>query len=65
MIEAKIVQVDTANDLALLKADGTFSPLPIAASRTAHLPSEGRGRRTGGGACEGLLSRRRREESLT
>ena len=30
-------QVDAANDLALLKADGKFSPLPIAASRSAHL----------------------------
>jgi S1-C subfamily serine protease len=29
--------VDAANDLALLKADGKFSPLPIAASRTASL----------------------------
>ena len=36
-IDAKVVQVDTANDLALLKADGKFSPLPIAASRSAHL----------------------------
>jgi len=32
-----IVQVDAANDLALLKAVGKFSPLPIAASRSAHL----------------------------
>jgi S1-C subfamily serine protease len=36
-IDAKVVQVDAANDLALLKADGKFSPLPIAASRMAHL----------------------------
>jgi len=36
-VDAKVVQIDTANDLALLKADGKFSPLPIAASRTAHL----------------------------
>ena len=36
-IDAKVVQVDAANDLALLKAVGTFSPLPIAASRSAHL----------------------------
>ena len=35
--DAKVVQVDAANDLALLKADGKFSPLPIAASRSAHL----------------------------
>jgi S1-C subfamily serine protease len=27
MIDAKVVQVDTANDLALLKADGRFAPL--------------------------------------
>jgi S1-C subfamily serine protease len=37
LIVAKVVQVDAANDLALLKADGKFSPLPIAASRSAHL----------------------------
>ena len=36
-IAAKVVRVDAANDLALLKAEGKFSPLPIAASRTAHL----------------------------
>jgi S1-C subfamily serine protease len=36
-IDAKVVQVDAANDLALLKADGKFSSLPIAASRTARL----------------------------
>jgi TPR repeat protein len=34
---AKVVQVDAANDLALLKADGRFAPLPIAASRTVAL----------------------------
>jgi S1-C subfamily serine protease len=37
LIDAKVIQVDTANDLALLKAVGKFSPLPIAASRSAHL----------------------------
>ena len=37
LIDAKVVQVDAANDLALLKADGRFAPLPIAASRTANL----------------------------
>ena len=37
LIDAKVVQVDAANDLALLKADGRFAPLPIAASRTAAL----------------------------
>ena len=36
-ITAKVVQVDAANDLALLKADGRFAPLPIAASRTVNL----------------------------
>ena len=34
-IDAKVVQVDAANDLALLKADGKFSPLPISSSRSA------------------------------
>lgn len=37
LIDAKVIQVDAANDLALLKANGKFSPLPIAASHTAHL----------------------------
>ena len=37
MIDAKVVQVDAANDLALLKADGRFAPLPIASSRTVKL----------------------------
>jgi TPR repeat protein len=36
-IYAKVVQVDAANDLALLKADGKFSPLPISPSRTTQL----------------------------
>ena len=36
-VDAKVIQLDAANDLALLKADGKFSPLPIAASRSAHL----------------------------
>jgi hypothetical protein len=33
----KILMIDAANDLALLKADGRFAPLPIAASRTGLL----------------------------
>ncbi|MGA2787721.1 MAG: tetratricopeptide repeat-containing serine protease family protein [Verrucomicrobiota bacterium] len=37
LIDAKVVQVDAANDLALLKADGRFALLPIAASRTVNL----------------------------
>jgi len=37
LIDAKVVQVDATNDLALLKADGRFAPLPIAASRTVAL----------------------------
>jgi TPR repeat protein len=36
-ISAKVLTVDTANDLALLKAEGQFSPLPIATSRTVKL----------------------------
>jgi S1-C subfamily serine protease len=34
---AKVVQSDAGNDLALLKADGKFSSLPIAGSRTVRL----------------------------
>ena len=37
LIDAKVVQVDAANDLALLKADGKFSPLPISSSRSVQL----------------------------
>ncbi len=37
LIEAKVFQVDQANDLALLKADGKFSSLPISSSRSAQL----------------------------
>jgi len=37
LIDAKVVQVDAANDLALLKPDGRFAPLPIAASRSGLL----------------------------
>jgi S1-C subfamily serine protease len=39
LVDAKVVQVDAANDLALLKTDGRFAPLPIAASRTVNLGS--------------------------
>jgi TPR repeat protein len=39
LIEAKVVKVDSANDLALLKSDGTFAALPVATSRTARLGS--------------------------
>ena len=37
LISAKVVKVDAANDLALLKAEGKFSALPIAASRGLRL----------------------------
>jgi S1-C subfamily serine protease len=37
LIDAKVVSVDAANDLALLKAAGRFAPLSIAASRTVNL----------------------------
>jgi TPR repeat protein len=36
-ISAKVVKVDSANDLALLKAEGKFAPLPIASSRAVRL----------------------------
>jgi TPR repeat protein len=38
-ISAKVVKVDAANDLALLKAEGKFAALPIAARRTMKLGS--------------------------
>jgi S1-C subfamily serine protease len=37
LIDTKLVQVDAANDLALLKASGRFAPLPVAASRRVAL----------------------------
>jgi S1-C subfamily serine protease len=37
LIDAKVVQVDAANDLALLKAEGRFASLPITSSRSVKL----------------------------
>jgi Trypsin-like peptidase domain len=37
MVDAKVVQVDAADDLALLKADGRFAPLPILPSKAIPL----------------------------
>jgi S1-C subfamily serine protease len=37
LIDAAVVKVDAANDLALLKVVGAFKPLPIASSRTVKL----------------------------
>jgi S1-C subfamily serine protease len=37
MADAKVVQTDAANDLALLKAEGHFACLPVAASRGVQL----------------------------
>jgi hypothetical protein len=37
IISAKVVNVDAANDLALLKAEGKFTVLPVAASRAVKL----------------------------
>ena len=39
VIGAKVVKVDAANDLALLKAEGRFAALPVVASRTMRLGS--------------------------
>jgi len=39
MVDAKVVQVDAADDLALLKADGRFAPLPILPSKSVQLGS--------------------------
>jgi serine protease Do len=39
LITAKVVKVDAANDLALLKAEGKFLALTIAASRTVKMGS--------------------------
>ena len=37
LISAKVMKVDAANDLALLKAEGRFAALPVAASRAVKL----------------------------
>ena len=37
LISARVVKVDAANDLALLKAEGRFTALPVAASRGVKL----------------------------
>jgi TPR repeat protein len=39
LISAKVVKVDAANDLALLKAEGKFPALPVATSRPVRLGS--------------------------
>ncbi len=39
LIAAKVVKVDAANDLALLKAEGRFAALPVVASRGMRLGS--------------------------
>ena len=39
IIAAKVVKVDAANDLALLKAEGRFAALPVVASRGMRLGS--------------------------
>jgi TPR repeat protein len=36
-VEAKVIQTDAANDLALLKAEGHFASLPVAPSRKVQL----------------------------
>jgi TPR repeat protein len=36
-ISATVIRVDSANDLALLKAEGKFSPLPVTSSRSVKL----------------------------
>ncbi|MBI3415093.1 MAG: SEL1-like repeat protein [Verrucomicrobia bacterium] len=37
LVSAKVVKVDAANDLALLKAEGRFAALPVVASRAVKL----------------------------
>ena len=37
LISAKVVKVDAANDVALLKAEGQFAPLPVVSSRAVKL----------------------------
>ena len=37
LLSAKVVKVDAANDLALLKAEGKFAPLPVVSSRAVKM----------------------------
>jgi len=39
LLSAKVIKTDVANDLALLKTEGRFVPLPVAASRTVRMGS--------------------------
>ena len=39
LISARVVKVDAANDLALLKAEGKFVPLPVVSSRAVKMGS--------------------------
>jgi serine protease Do len=39
LISAKVIKVDAANDLALLKTEGRFAALPVASSRFMKLGS--------------------------
>ena len=39
LISAKVVKVDAANDLALLKVEGKFAPLPVVSSRAVKMGS--------------------------
>ncbi len=38
-LSARVVKTDVANDLALLKAEGKFTPLPVVSSRTVKMGS--------------------------
>jgi S1-C subfamily serine protease len=37
LLSARVVKVDSANDLALLKAEGEFAPLPVVSSRAVKM----------------------------
>ncbi len=39
ILSAKVVKVDAANDLALMKVEGRFAPLPVASSRAVEMGS--------------------------
>jgi S1-C subfamily serine protease len=58
LIDATVVKVDAANDLALLSASGRFAPLPIAASRTVQLGGTVARWVSQTSGCSGLLKER-------
>ena len=63
-IPAKVVKSDPADDLALLKAKGTFAALPIASSRTVKLETASRRSGSQTSSFKAVLRSLRAEKSI-